>query len=220
MRSRFPALSPPMAVSLLALFVSLGGVSYGLAVGSIGSREIENGSIQSRDSRNGAIRGEDVRNATVLSRDVKDGALRGADVRNHTLRGRDIAPGTIGTGELADGGILGSDVRPNALGDRQIDETKLDVNRLGGVPASRYVKRVTRVVTASASDTTTPKVSPPAACPRGKRVVGGGARVVAAAPVPVALSSSLPSGQAWTAAAYATAPTTTAWQLQSLAICG
>jgi hypothetical protein len=54
--------SPAMAVAALALFLSLGGVSYGLATGSIDSREI----------RNSTIRGKDVRNGTLSAFDLGD----------------------------------------------------------------------------------------------------------------------------------------------------
>jgi hypothetical protein len=57
--------SPAMVVASTALFVSLGGVSYGLATGSIGSREI----------RNNSIRSVDVRNSSLLARDFKAGQL-------------------------------------------------------------------------------------------------------------------------------------------------
>jgi hypothetical protein len=183
----------------LALFVALGGVSYGVATGSISSREIENGTVQSRDVRDGALQGRDIANRTVRSRDVQDGSLSGTDLR--------------------DGSLAGADLAPNSLGDREVDEPQLDVNRLGGVSATRYVKNVVRVETRTASDAVTPKAAPPARCPGGKRLVGGGARVVAAAFVPVALSANGPDGNAWTAAAYATAPTG-AWQLVNVAICG
>ena len=49
-----------MVVALLALFISLGGVSYGVATDSIDSREIKNGSVQSRDIRNDSLKGVDV----------------------------------------------------------------------------------------------------------------------------------------------------------------
>jgi hypothetical protein len=63
------------------------------------------------------------------------------------------------------------------------------------------------------------KSTPPARCPRGKRVIGGGARVAAGTPVPVAVSSSAPSGNGWRASAYATAATG-GWRLTAFAICG
>jgi hypothetical protein len=191
--------SPATVLAGLALFVSLGGVSYGVATGSINSREIQNGTVQSRDVRDGALQGRDIANGTLRSRDIEDGVLSGADVR--------------------DGSLAGADLATNALGDREIDEPQLDINRLGGVSATRYVKNVTRVETRTANDAVTPKGAPPAKCPKGKRLIGGGARVVAPAPVPVALSVIGPDGAAWAAVAYATAPTGN-WQLVNVAICG
>jgi hypothetical protein len=192
-------LSPATVLAGLALFVSLGGVSYGVATGSINSREIQNGTIQSRDVRDGSLQGRDVANGTLRSRDVRDGVLSGDDLR--------------------DGSLGGADLATNALGDREIDEPQLDINRLGGIGVSRYVKNVARVETRTANDAITPKAAPPAKCPTGKRLIGGGARVVAAAAVPVALSVNGPEAAAWTAVAYATAPTGN-WQLVSVAICG
>jgi hypothetical protein len=78
--------SPSMAVALLALFISLGGVSYGLASGSIGTREI----------RNNTIRSSDIRNGQVASRDLRNNDVRGADVRNGTLTGADLVEASLG----------------------------------------------------------------------------------------------------------------------------
>ena len=60
MRKHLRAPSPAMAVALIALFSSLGGVSYAVATGSIDSREI----------RNNDVRGKDIRNGTISSRDL------------------------------------------------------------------------------------------------------------------------------------------------------
>ena len=53
--------SPAMVVACASLFVALGGVSYAFATGSIGGREIHNGSIISRDVKNRGLRGQDMR---------------------------------------------------------------------------------------------------------------------------------------------------------------
>jgi hypothetical protein len=191
--------SPATALAGLALFISLGGVSYGVATGSINSREIQNGTVQSRDVRDGSLQGRDIANGTLRSRDVRDGVLSGEDVR--------------------DGSLVGADLAANTLGDREIDEPQLDIYSLGGIGVGRFVKNVMRVETHTANDAATPKAAPPAKCPAGKRLIGGGARVVAPAAVPVALSVNGPAGAAWNAAAYATAPTGN-WQLVNVAICG
>jgi hypothetical protein len=201
--------SPATVLAALALFVSLGGVSYGVASGSIDSREIQNGTVQSRDVRDGSLQG----------RDVANGTLQGRDIGNGTLQSRDVKDGVLSGVDVRDQSLVGADIATNALGDREIDEPQLDVNRLGGVSVTRFVKNVTRVETRTANDAVTPKAAPPAMCPKGKRLIGGGARVVAPAPVPVALSTNGPDGTAWTALAYATAPTGS-WQLVNVAICG
>ena len=48
-RKRLP--SPAMVVALIALFSSLGGVSYGLAKGAINGREVKNQSLTGKDLR-------------------------------------------------------------------------------------------------------------------------------------------------------------------------
>jgi hypothetical protein len=80
--------SPAMIVALVALFVSLSGVSYGVATGFIDSREIKNNEVRSVDIRNNQIR----------TRDLRNNEVRGIDIRNSTVRGRDIALNTV-TGE-------------------------------------------------------------------------------------------------------------------------
>jgi hypothetical protein len=209
MKRSIPSPSPATVLAALALFVSLGGVSYAVATGSIDSRELRDNSIQSRDVRDGGLQ----------SRDLRDGSVQGRDVANGTLRGHDVRNGALGGVDLRDGSLAGRDLAENSLGDREIDEPQLDVNRLGDVDASAYVKRVRRVETATASDGAPVKVAPPASCPRGKRLIGGGARVVAAGDVPVALTRNGPNGGIWEAAAYATAPTGN-WRLVNVAICG
>jgi hypothetical protein len=98
--------SPAMVVAGIALFVSLGGVSYGLATGAIDSREVKNNSLRSRDVRNGTLTGRDMGGnrvgggavkesslGTVRSASVADGASRYAVVTSAGVlaRGRGIA---------------------------------------------------------------------------------------------------------------------------------
>jgi hypothetical protein len=88
--------SPALVISLIALFVSLSGVSYGVATGFIDSREIKNNEIRSLDIRNNQIR----------TRDLRNNEVRGIDIRNSTVQGRDIALNTV----------TGEDVREDTLG--------------------------------------------------------------------------------------------------------
>jgi hypothetical protein len=88
--------SPALIIALIALFVSLSGVSYGVATSFIDSREIKNNEVRSLDIRNNQVRsidlrnnevrGRDIRNSTVQSRDIAINAVTGDDVREDTLQ--------------------------------------------------------------------------------------------------------------------------------------
>ena len=80
--------SAALVISMVALFVSLSGVSYGVATGFIDSREVKNNEIRSIDIRNNEVR----------TRDLRNNEVRGIDIRNSTVQGRDIALNTV-TGE-------------------------------------------------------------------------------------------------------------------------
>ena len=67
--------SPAMAVALVALFSSLGGVSYGLATGSINSREIKNNSVRGKDIRNGGLSSRDMKRNSLGGRAIRESAL-------------------------------------------------------------------------------------------------------------------------------------------------
>jgi hypothetical protein len=77
--------SPALVISLIALFVSLGGVSYGVATGFIDSREIKNNDVRTRDLRNNDVRGLDIRSSTILGSDVAGNTLTGADIDESKL---------------------------------------------------------------------------------------------------------------------------------------
>jgi hypothetical protein len=98
-----------MVVACVALFVSLGGVSY--AVATIDSADIVDGSIRNRDFKNGTLRGQEAKadgfgpnaikeqslDATKLkqvpSAVVADGVVRHAVISDvgATVRGRGVA---------------------------------------------------------------------------------------------------------------------------------
>lgn len=67
--------SPAMAVASIALFSSLGGVSYGVATGSIDGREIKNGSITNKDFKNGTLRGNEAKRDGFGGGAIKESTL-------------------------------------------------------------------------------------------------------------------------------------------------
>ncbi len=88
--------SPALVISLIALFVSLSGVSYGVATGFIDGREIKNNSVASRDLRNNDVRTRDLRNNEVRGRDIRNSTIQGLDVALSTITGADVRESTLG----------------------------------------------------------------------------------------------------------------------------
>jgi hypothetical protein len=81
-QSRFRP-SPALAISLIALFVSIGGVGY--AASKIGTNEIQNGAVTSKKLHRSAVK----------QRKIKDGAVNGAKVEDDSLTGADIQESTL-----------------------------------------------------------------------------------------------------------------------------
>jgi hypothetical protein len=130
--------SPALVISMVALFVSLSGVSYGVATGFIDSREIKNNEIRSLDLRNNEIR----------TRDLRNNQVRGIDIRNSTVQGRDIALNAV----------TGTDVKEDTLG-KVPSATSADTatsatsaTTAGGVSTLRIIPRT--VVAADGPDST------------------------------------------------------------------
>jgi hypothetical protein len=88
--------SPALVISCIALFVSMGGVSYGVATGFIDSREIRNNTITSGDVRNNTLRTFDIRNNEVRGFDVRNSSLQGRDIAFNTLTGADVNESSLG----------------------------------------------------------------------------------------------------------------------------
>jgi hypothetical protein len=88
--------SPALVISCIALFLSLGGVSYGVATGFIDSREIKNNQVRSKDLRNNSIRTFDIRNNEVRGFDIRNSSVQGRDVALNTLTGDDVREDSLG----------------------------------------------------------------------------------------------------------------------------
>jgi hypothetical protein len=88
--------SPALVISCVALFLSLGGVSYGVATGFIDSREIKNNTIRSKDVRNNTLRTFDIRNNEVRGFDIRNSTVQGRDVAFNTLTGDDVSEESLG----------------------------------------------------------------------------------------------------------------------------
>jgi hypothetical protein len=119
--------SPALIIACIALFISLGGVSYGLASGSIDSRELKNNTVRSKDVRNNTLRTFDIRNNEV----------RGFDIRNSTVQGRDVALNTLTGADINEAGL--SKVPSAALADSATNATNAgNAATVGGMTVRKF----------------------------------------------------------------------------------
>jgi hypothetical protein len=77
--------SPALGVAVLALFVSLGGVSYAVATGSIDSRAIKDNSIRGKDMRANSITAREIKRRSLDGTDIKIDRVGGNAVKEQSL---------------------------------------------------------------------------------------------------------------------------------------
>ena len=73
-------------VSVLALFIALGGTAWGLAKNSVGSKQIRNGQVKKVDLHRHAVTHRKVHKNAIGSNQVRNGSLDSADVNNTIQR--------------------------------------------------------------------------------------------------------------------------------------
>jgi len=156
MRKRFGRPSPALAISLIALFVAMGGTSYGLARNSIDSREIRNNDVRTQDIRNNTVRSTDVRNGSLLSKDFKAGQLP-AGPQGATGSGGPAGPRGL-TGLTGQKGQTGQTGQKGNTGSPGLS----NLNQATGTSASN--SQSSKTVTAT--------------CQGGRKVIGMGANLI------------------------------------------
>jgi hypothetical protein len=76
--NRLPAPSPATGVSMIALFVALGGSAYAafdLPSNSVGTKQLKNGAVTTKKLANNALTSEKVKDYSLLAKDFKRGQL-------------------------------------------------------------------------------------------------------------------------------------------------
>lgn len=114
--------SPALVIAGIALFVSLGGVSYAVATGSIDSREI----------KNNTVRGKDMRANTITAREIRRRSLDGTDIKINRVGGNAVKEEVLEVSKLKK---VPSAAAADTAG------TALNSGALGGQPPAAYTTR-------------------------------------------------------------------------------
>ena len=116
-------------ISLIALFVAIGGVAGALpGRNTVDSGDIKKNAVKSSDiSNTKGVKSPDVVNETLTGNDINEATLgqvpsagtvpansiNSAWVENNSLTGDDIQNGSLGGGDVNDGSLTGADVAAN-----------------------------------------------------------------------------------------------------------
>jgi hypothetical protein len=110
-------------VSLLALFVALGGVSYAalkLPKNSVGAKQ-----IKAKAVKTGKIRAN-----AVKSGKIANGAVANSDLASNAVSGLKIAEGGVGVGDLGANSVNGSKVGDGTLGLADLGPNSVDGSKV------------------------------------------------------------------------------------------
>jgi hypothetical protein len=102
-------------ISMIALFVALGGASYAavnLPKNSVGPKQI----------KKRAVRGKHINKNAVSRSKIQGNAVNGGKVANGSLSGADLADGSVGTADLGDGSVDGAKLGDNSVSSGKITD--------------------------------------------------------------------------------------------------
>src|SRR4051794_3695956 len=154
-------------VSMLALFVALGGVSYAalkLPKNSVGSKQIRANAVKSAKIKAGAVGNGKLRADAVTGDKVLDGSIGPSDLAAGSVDATKIVNDSVGTVALADNAVTGAKVVDDTL-------TEADV-----APGTFVSGNITVQFTEATSDLGNgAETSLDAQCLPGQTAIGGGA---------------------------------------------
>ena len=88
-KARRPRPSPALVISIVALFVALGGSAY--AVNMVGTKQIRKNAVTTAKIKRNAVTTAKIRNGAVTGAKIRNGAVTGTKIREGTLSAVPIA---------------------------------------------------------------------------------------------------------------------------------
>jgi hypothetical protein len=150
MSAREKLLHPATFISLIALFVALGGVGY--AAVKIGTKQI----------RNGAVTGKKLARGSVTTSKIRAGAVRDGDLANNSVSTQKIQPGGIISSDLAAGSVLNAALGNAAVTGSKIANETIGTQKLenGSVASDKIGTGAVIASKLGANSVTTPAIAP------------------------------------------------------------
>lgn len=97
--------SPALAISVLALFIALGGTTYALTIprNSVGTTQIRAFGVRNSDLGTKSVSTSKLRDSAILSNKIGDGQVTPNDLQNAAVRASKIGPMVVRSASLTFG---------------------------------------------------------------------------------------------------------------------
>src|SRR4051794_23184996 len=105
-------------ISVIALFVALGGASYAavtLPKNSVGPKQIKKRAVRNKHINKSAVSASKIRANAVSGDKVADGSLTGSDVGDGSLGGSDLGDNSIGGSKVGADALTADDIQGRTL---------------------------------------------------------------------------------------------------------
>jgi hypothetical protein len=115
-------------ISMIALFVALGGTSIAavsLSKNSVGSAQVKKNSLKAADIGRNAVGASEIRSNSVRGGDVGDGSIGSLDIGDNAIGGGELADNSVGSGELGDNSVGNSELGDNSVGSGEVTDGSL-----------------------------------------------------------------------------------------------
>jgi hypothetical protein len=117
------------SISLIALFVALGGTSLAavtLTKNSVGAKQIKKNAVRASEIKTNAVGASEIRRNAVAAGDIADNGVGGADLSDNSVASGELADNSVASGELADNSVGSGEVTDDSLTATDITGSSLD----------------------------------------------------------------------------------------------
>src|SRR5829696_611201 len=115
-------------VSLMALFVALGGTTYAavtLPKNSVGQKQIKKRAVRGKHINRNAVSASKIQANAISGTKIADGTVFSADLGDNSVGSSELGDNSVGSSELGDNAVGSSEIANDAVGSDEVTDGSL-----------------------------------------------------------------------------------------------